>query len=167
MIRTVIKILKKHLDEGREEFNQINDMLSLTSNYDVLDFYPGYNELRLLARELITTIKGIDSSDLITVPSIEEMTICVKCNICANPNDPYFEETVSLLAEGIIKWLRDERPFREGLDPFRKREETPWAFDTEEFQHYLASEAPPREQGQLTFAFVNNMVEFYLEEMTK
>lgn len=68
MIRTVIKILKKHLDYAEVSYDEMWEALELTP-FDVLREFPDYHGLRRLARELIVTIKGEDTSKLVKVPS--------------------------------------------------------------------------------------------------
>lgn len=104
MIRTVVKILKKHLDKGRAEWNEINDMLSLVTNYDVLEDYPKDNELRLLARELIEATKGIEWVDLITIPSVEELKTAISPFLKYPMTD---DELIDFMAEGLHGWLID------------------------------------------------------------
>jgi len=70
MIRTVIKVLKKHLDEAYEERNQWEAIE--VSPWDVLQEYPDYHQLRRLAHELVGTIRGVDVAKLIKIRSYQD-----------------------------------------------------------------------------------------------
>ncbi len=107
MIRTVVKILRKHLDQGVDEFNQENDMLSLVTNYNVLAQAPDYKELRLLARELISSIGDVKTADLITVPSEEELRSVLHDVL---PHDAYLDDIAEYAAKKMHEWLVHDRP---------------------------------------------------------
>ena len=124
MIRTVIQILKKHLDQGRDEFNTMNDMLSLTTNYDMMAWPPSYTELRLLSRELISTIGDVKMADLITVPSVDELKTALMAVL---PIGPYRDDIAADAAGFLHEWLVRDRPVDMPLGHCRGIEIRDWA----------------------------------------
>ena len=70
MIRRVIEVLKRHLDEAYEELEQW-EAIEVTP-WDVLREYPDYHQLRRLSLELIGVIRGVDVANLIQVPKFDE-----------------------------------------------------------------------------------------------
>ena len=69
MIRKVIAVLKKHLDEAYEDLDQWEALEY--SPFNVIAGCPDFHQLRRLAHELIGVILGTDVSKLIAVPKQE------------------------------------------------------------------------------------------------
>lgn len=111
MIRQVIAVLKKHLDEAyRDELDQWEALE--TTPYDVLMEHPSQHELRYLAYELIGVIKGTDVSRLIQLPKHAELFDFIK----KNSPDGTDEEFLHYQTRELRVWLAGFRRWRgEGL----------------------------------------------------
>ena len=107
MIRTVIKILKKHLGDAYNEEEALNYNNQwegvIRSPYDVLADSPDTAEIRRLACELIGVIKGTDFAKLIHIPTQAEAEAWVKANMF--DDDENDDEFISQTARQMRLWL--------------------------------------------------------------
>jgi len=105
MIRTVIKILKKHLGDAYNEEEALNYNNQwegvIRSPYDVLADSPDTAEIRRLAYELIGVIKGTDFAKLIHIPTQAEAESWIKANMFDNNDDEFISQT----ARQMRLWL--------------------------------------------------------------
>lgn len=100
MIMSVVKVLKKHLDEAYDDFANMWEGLEI-SPYNVLQENPTHYQLRRLAHELIGVIKGTDVSKLVSVPSQAEAMDFLRKNIPAEVDEEFLART----ARDMRIWL--------------------------------------------------------------
>lgn len=100
MIMSVVKVLRKHLDEAYDDFANMWEGLEI-SPYNVLQEHPNLYQLRRLAYELIGVIKGTDVSKLISVPSQAETVDFLRRNIPAEVDEEFLART----ARDMRIWL--------------------------------------------------------------
>lgn len=100
MIMSVVKVLKKHLDEAYEDFANMWEGLEI-SPYNVLQEHPNLYQLRRLAYELIGVIKGTDVSKLVSIPSQAEAVDFLRRNIPAEVDEEFLAHT----ARDMRIWL--------------------------------------------------------------
>ena len=72
MIRQIIAIVKKHLDEAYDDYEDEIEATRLTP-FVIMEQYPDRHQLRRLASELIGVIRGVDCAKLVTVPKHTEL----------------------------------------------------------------------------------------------
>lgn len=101
MIRTVIAILRKHLDEAYESLEQWE--ATETSPWAVLQEYPDYHQLRRLTHELIGVIKGTDAAKLIKIPNYQDTFEFLK-GISPDRTD---DEFTAYQTRRLRSWLAD------------------------------------------------------------
>jgi len=103
VLKVVEGILKKHLDDAVKEYEREVEM-TVVSPFEILWQQPSFEERRALARELITTIRGVDLSTLRIIPTQEEAEKFVKSIM---PYESYSkdEEYVRYHAQALIGWL--------------------------------------------------------------
>lgn len=92
MIMTVVRILKKHLDEAYDDFANMWEGLEITP-YNILQERPNQYQLRRLAYELIGVIKGADISKLISVPSQAETMAFLRKNMPVEVDEQFLAQT--------------------------------------------------------------------------
>ena len=97
---TVVRILKKHLDEAYDDFANMWEGLEI-SPYTILQERPDQYQLRRLAHELIGVIKGTDVSKLVSIPSQAETIEFLRRNIPAEVDD----ESLAYMAREMRIWL--------------------------------------------------------------
>lgn len=107
MIRQVIAILKKHLDEAYEDLDQWEALE--WSPFDVLQSYPDFHQLRRLAHELIGTILGTDVSKLIAVPKQKEAFDFLKTIYPSGDGWEPDDEFIAYHARELRIWLAGYR----------------------------------------------------------
>jgi len=113
MIRKVIAILKKHLDEAYEDSDQWEALEY--SPFDVLQGHPDFHQLRRLAHELIGVILGTDVSKLVAVPKQKEAFDFVKSiyPVGWEVDDEY----IAYCAKELRIWLAGYRHWSECTHP--------------------------------------------------
>jgi len=108
MIRKVIQILKKHLDDAYREQEEMDEIL-VHDPFDILARYPPHDELRLCAREIVEEIRGIGSRKLLLSPKYKETYKFVQDSMLPHDADPLFVKDATIQ---LLRWLND---------PIRKR----------------------------------------------
>ena len=106
MIRTVVNIIKKHLDIGYSSYEEMWEAIEL-SPYNILLAYPDYQQLKRLARELISTIKDTNIVRLVKVPSQKETRDFLRSCMPTGRNGtiPMSEESLDWHARRMRLWL--------------------------------------------------------------
>ena len=72
MMRQIIAVLRKHLDEAYDDYADEAEATRLTP-FVIMEQYPDIHQLRRLSHELVGVIKGVDCSKLVTVPKHTEL----------------------------------------------------------------------------------------------
>lgn len=106
MIKTITAILKKHLDDGyREEEKEVE--MTIYSPWDILCPRPDYLELRGLAKELFTTIRGQDLSELIKLPDESILAAFLKPHVWFVGEDEEFGQVRAMdLSRELLYFLK-------------------------------------------------------------
>jgi hypothetical protein len=99
MKQKVIKILKKHLNEGYKKYD---DELEYITPYEILCEYPSNEKILEIATEIIVAIRSIDSVELFHLPEKEDARKWVKDNY------PYGlgEYHIDFVSNSLLDWLR-------------------------------------------------------------
>lgn len=111
MIKQVVAVLKKHLDEAYEELEQWEAIE--ISPFDVLQEHPDQYQLRRLAYELIGVIKGTDVAKLIQLPKYRETFDFLKTIYPTSGLESIDEELVAHQTRSLRIWLAGFRRWRE------------------------------------------------------
>lgn len=113
MVMTVVRILKKHLDEAYDDFANMWEGLEI-SPFNILQEHPDVYQLRRLAYELIGVIRGTDVNKLISIPSQDEAMTFLRSNLPMEIE----EELLASLAREMRLWLCGfRRAYLEGGRP--------------------------------------------------
>lgn len=117
MIRTIIGILKKHLQEAYEEQEQWEAIIH--DPFDIMAMFPSYDMLRRLAHDMVKTLKAERCEKHITIPDQKATVKFLKSIYPIGPGlDDYMtEEFLSYHARYLRRWLLNwnttEKTYRE------------------------------------------------------
>ena len=110
MLRDIITILKRYLHEGYDDYQT---EISYVGPWEVLADYPDNRKIRVLAREIITAIRGIKDIDLVRAPSEEEAAKFLKTIFPIYMSDAFkdaldasWDEYAKIHAKCLVEWVR-------------------------------------------------------------
>ncbi len=107
MIKSIITILRKYLDLSREEWNNMDAILTDIPNFDIIAGYPCYDMLRRMAHDLIKVMGMEKCEKHIRIPDQKSTIKFVKSIMpTATGFDDYLtEEFLDYHAKHLRRWL--------------------------------------------------------------